>query len=212
MPLVGQYLLTHLFYLVFVPLVGQYLLTHFIQDLCHWLAQCRRLTREMKWAWHSLQGSIYTFHHHQHLVLFTILHLSPVTCVERNQIDANIQYLQFLRPLVWRRKTIIGKLQTVCAVWSFPRGWLQKKVMVFIAFFVLIATLPALEKGWKLSVGAMFWKQEFFKGFPLEWLWICICYHYLLDDKWKGAVTPQVLAWHDVQYILLYPRTELFTM
>ena len=135
-----------------------------------------------------------------------------LTCVEQNKIDANIQYLQFLRPLVWRRKTIIGKLQTVCAVWSFPRGWLQKKVMVFIAFFVLIATLPALEKGWKLSVGAMFWKQEFFKGFPLEWLWICICYHYLLDDKWKGAVTPQVLAWHDVQYILLYPRTELFTM
>ena len=79
-PLVGQYLLTHLFYLVFVTLVGQYLLTHFIQDLCHWLAQCRRLTREMKWAWHSLQGSIYTFHHHQHLVLFTILHLSPHLC------------------------------------------------------------------------------------------------------------------------------------
>ena len=149
------------FYSGFVPLVGQYLLTHFIQDLCHWLAQCRRLTREMKWAWHSLQGSIYTFHHHQHLVLFTILHLSPVTCVERNQIDANIQYLQFLRPLVWRRKTIIGKLQTVCAVWSFPRGWLQKKVMVFI-----IATPPALEKGCKLSVGAMFWEKDFWKASP----------------------------------------------
>ena len=68
------------FYLVFVPLVGQYLLTHFIQDLCHWLAQCRRLTREMKWAWHSLQGSIYIFHHHQHFVQFTILHLSPHLC------------------------------------------------------------------------------------------------------------------------------------